>query len=520
MSKRLIKQRHRFRLIYLLYLGVLVALVAAAVLYVGSLLRQYEESQPQRHAENAAAALVSDAADGTFWSKYNLPDVTPGPLEQNRDVRSEYLTLYTGGALTCSPKIGTHAEDELFYTVSRDGFPLAEVKLKAAGPTVTKLAILSIREWNVESITPLLEEHTYTMTVPNTFVVQVNGIKLTPADGQAKDTRCTTYTLSGLYLKPELKITDQAGTPAQYALKTNRIAVEYFDYSLTLPSALTVTLNGEVYTGESIGENRVQYDITSLTKPTVTISDHFGNTVNYEGGNALPLTMATIIADETYTVQVQGSSVPQQAVSTRANPEYIHFIDFVENLPGLCTYDIAVLQDDAKITVTDPLGNPVALDPETNAHDLTGHMATLDTVPAAVSEKVDVLQVAQNWSLFLTRDLPFAQVVPSLISSSYQYEVAYKYAHGIDITFTSKHTLMDPPFTDTSVENFTWITDDCFSVDISFVKHMILTRTGEEVTDPMNDRFYFVNYDDTNDGVDNPTWLLASMKEIIHDTDA
>ena len=41
-------------------------------------------------------------------------------------------------------------------------------------------------------------------------------------------------------------------------------------------------------------------------------------------------------------------------------------------------------------------------------------------------------------------------------------------------------------------------------------------KTGRKVDDPMNDRFYFVKYDDTEDGVDNPQWKIAGMKEIVN----
>jgi hypothetical protein len=85
--------------------------------------------------------------------------------------------------------------------------------------------------------------------------------------------------------------------------------------------------------------------------------------------------------------------------------------------------------------------------------------------------------------------------------------MAVKYASSVDITFTSSHVLNDPAFTEESVTNFKQITEDCFSVDISFVKHMIL-RNGLKVDDPMNDRFYFVN---GRDG-----WKLAGMKEIVN----
>ena len=129
-----------------------------------------------------------------------------------------------------------------------------------------------------------------------------------------------------------------------------------------------------------------------------------------------------------------------------------------------------------------------------------------------------MLEVAQNWSLFLTQDASFSRIRDYLIPDSYQYEVARKYATGLEMTFTSRHTLENPAFTGNSVTNFTWITDDCFSVDISFVKHMRLWY-GTAVDDAMNDRFYFVRYDDTADGVENPAWKLVSMKEILDDAE-
>ena len=67
--------------------------------------------------------------------------------------------------------------------------------------------------------------------------------------------------------------------------------------------------------------------------------------------------------------------------------------------------------------------------------------------------------------------------------------------------------LEDPAFTEISVTNYHQITEDCFSVDISFVKHMLL-RNGKKVDDHMNDRFYFVDQDG---------WKLAGMKEIVGD---
>lgn len=512
------KRKTSFKLIYLIYLGVLAALAAAAVLYVSFLLRQYESAQPERRVWDAVEVLAADAAGGEFWSKYAMPQVTPGAFEQGRDIRKEYLALYGDKEkLSVTSAAGSHAEDELLYNVEYDGLVLAQVRLKAAGPVITKLAVLSMREWAVDDIRPVLEAHDYTLTVPSDFGVQVNGTALTAADGAAKDGNEREYTVSGLYLNPAFSITDQEGNQARYTIKNGRVLVEYFHYTLTLPSALTVEVDGSVRPGEAAGEDRVRYDIVQLTKPTVTISDDYGNEVSYEGGDKLPLTALTVTANERYTVQVEGEPVPARSVTKAANPDYASFADFVQNLPQTCVYHIAVLRDGAGITVADEGGKPVTLDPEQNSYDFT-QPQELEAVPDEVGAQVDVLQIAQNWSLFMSNDLALSKIKPYLISASYQYEVAVRYAASEDSKFFSKHTLADPAFTDSSVSNFAWITDDCFSVDISFVKHMRLYY-GTPVDDPMNDRFYFVRYDDTNDGVDNPAWKLAGMKEIIQDAE-
>ena len=509
------KRKVSFQLIYLIYVLLLVALVAAAVLYVRSLLKEYEASQPELLVQNAVTQLADTASSAAgFWSQYALPAVEPGPFEQDKDVQNEYLSLLHAEDLTITKQNVSLAEDELLYLVSHDGTSLAEIKLKAAGPAVTKLAVLTLREWTVESVTPIVETRDYTLTVPNSFDVQVNGIALTAGHGTPSGERQTKYTVPGLYLTPEFTITDPEGSKAEYTLKNGRVLVDFFDYSLTLPAALTVEVNSEVLTGIDAGNGLLRYEITTLTKPEVCIGDDYGNTVNYEGGSEFPLTYATITADSRRTVQVNGSSIPEPMISSRANPEYAQFADFVQNLPTICDYTIAILQDNAEITVTDEPGLPIVLEPGQMEYDLTDRVNRLEAVPDEVAAQVDVLQIAQNWSKFMTDDLPFAQIKGDLIAGSYQYEVAVRYATGEDIKFTSKHTLADPPFTENSVTNFTWITDDCFSVDISFVKHMRLYY-GAMVDDPMNDRFYFVRYDDTDNGVNDPTWKLASMKEIV-----
>ena len=42
-------------------------------------------------------------------------------------------------------------------------------------------------------------------------------------------------------------------------------------------------------------------------------------------------------------------------------------------------------------------------------------------------------------------------------------------------------------------------------------------NSNQQMDDSMNERCYFVKHDSTNDYVDNPTWKLVGMKEIVND---
>ena len=503
-----------FKRAYLIYLGVLAALAAAAVGYVYFLLRDYEASQPEQRVWEAVDELSAQAAGGTFWEAYPLPQPTPGQYEAGQDVRQAYLALYGDrAALTLARSEGSVQGETVEYQVEYGGVPLARVGLRAQGEPETRLAVFTTRDWAVDYVRPELEARDYTLTLPAAFSVSLNGTPLSGTEGEDGD---VTYTVSGLYLPPDFAITDEAGGRAAYTIRDGKVLAEYFHYTLTLPDALTVRVNGEPWPGQEQGGSRVRYEIALLQEPEVLLSDCFGNEVRYQGGDELPLTSCTITASEGYTVTVDGAPVPEAAVTRRDNPDYQHFAAYVDGLPQLCTYSVAILKDGAQVAVADPEGNPVPLAEGEHTYDFSQPSGG-GTVPDEVSGEIDVLKAAQDWSLFLTQDLAFSRIRDYLIPGSYQYEVAWKYATGEDITFTSAHTLLDPAFTGNTVANFTWITGDCFSVDISFVKHMRL-RTGKLVDDPMNDRFYFVRYDDPESG-EGPAWKLASMKEILNDGD-
>lgn len=505
-----------FKKVYFIYLLVLVVLCIAAVTYVNRLLHQYEDMRPERCVEAAISELANDASSESFFTKYGLPEVYAERFEQNIDIKKAYLELFLEEDMSFSSVNDKDEEDILYYEIENSGRTIAKVKLKAVGPAVTKLAVFSFREWQIEEITPVLEKVDYTILVPLDFSVSVNNIPLTVEDGVVSDEKSITYTVSDIYLVPDFEIKNKDGEEVKYTFEKNKVLAEFYDYSLILPSALSVYVNDELFIGETQENNRIYYNIQTLEKPEVVISDYYGNSVSYDGKSEIPLTYLTVYADDRYSVKIEDVDIAKEAITLSTKSEYEQLKDYVENLPQVNMYTIAVLKDDAEVSILDEMGNPVSLESGKEVYDFTNTMSGSSDIPNEVSAEIDVLKVAQDWSLFMSNDKKFAELKGYLITGSYQYNVAYEYATGVDITFVSNHTLADPAFTENTMTNFKWITDDCFSVDVHFVKHMIL-KSGKRVDDTMNNRLYFVKYDDTEDEIDNPTWKIASMREILED---
>ena len=510
------KKKLTFKMAYIIYVSVLVLLVGLATLYVSRLLQKYEDSMPEQCVKNAYEELVTFAREGTLWQQYFLPEFETGEYEEGINVQEAYEKMLTECTAEIVMQSGDYPEDEFYYSVLCNGAKVAEAKLKAKGPAVTKLAILSYREWNVEYLKPYIEKCDYTLRVPEEFKVKANGIELEAKENSGNGNGEVEYVVEGVYFAPEFEIKDGKSNPVAYEISNNKVVAEYYYYNLMLPDTILMTVNGTKAEGTSKDNHMVYYEVKELVKPEVILSDLYGNTFSYEGGNAIPLTHKVITCQDGCEVLVLDTKVSSDAIFAEENPDYEVLKDYVSNLPQLTCYSVAVLKEDAKVTVTDAEGKVTELtDDETNYNFAT---KALDEVPTEVAGEVDVLDIAQKWSLFMSADLSFDNMSKYLIKGSYQYNVAIKYATGVDIKFVSGHGFSNPPFTEESVSNFVWISDDCFSVDISFVKNMVL-RSGTKVEDPMNDRFYFVKYDDSNDGVNNPTWKIASMKEIVNNAE-
>ncbi len=424
-------RKNKFKKAYLCFVGVLAVLMAVCFIYVGSVLGDYEDSQPEARVEAEIGRLMAAAAEGKLDSAMSLDGLS--------DTEIAELQKRITSAKDFSSKLQKNegGGESLVYSVLADGVRIADVHL--TGTTgKTKLIIFPMTEWKITSIS----------------------------------------------------------------------AAEY-EFSFILPASMKVIMGEEEVSGEEMG-NKVKYDIKTKSHPSVTVRDSLGVETEYDGSTALSVTEYVLQIPSNYIVcSSDGSITVPASTAEMTNIDSYKYVSQYTDMPKTATYRLGLFDDTAGFIIKDNLGNTV--DKALDGHTLKIEgQASLADIPEDVFTKEDVLSHARKWSLFMTADLTganhgYAQVEEFLLPDSYLRDVAYKWATGVDITFTSVHRLDNPPFSEESVSNYIKYSDNCFSVDVKLTKMMHL-NSGDDVADTMNCRFYYVN---------NGGWYVADIEEII-----
>ena len=290
------------------------------------------------------------------------------------------------------------------------------------------------------------------------------------------------------------------------------------DKALELPAAIGIKVNGEAISGTKNEETgMVTYNICSLTTPEIILCDVAGNETKFDASKAVTTYGYSISAPSNYTVYANTLVVDTAVAKSEPIADYEYVYEYCDKLPTQLTYDLYFLSNDVDFKITDNLGADVDFEMENRKILLEGQ-ASQGGIPDAISAQIDVMDAAQQWSLFMTDDLQgtnngYSTINKLLIDDSYLQSVAWKWATGIDITFTSLHNLGPVPFLDQEISNYVSYGENCFSCTVKFKKHMLLIGRGNiEVMDPMDSTFYFVNMAEEGEA---PLWLIADIRENV-----
>lgn len=449
MKKKLI-----FAVSLILYAFILVVGASMLLTKVKEQLAEYEASQPEKAVEVQVNAIVNAAKNGSITSMMSLPDDFVGEFDSESPFVKPYLDLIAEGGLTYKQLLGDSEGSDgnaKTYALFSGDRQLAKLKIRGVNER-TRLLIFTCYDWELVSL-EAVGTNTLSLKFPKGITATVDGVRMT---GSVGDDGMVTYTASSLDTFGSIVACDEYGHTVEVDVN-NADKIKYKSFVISVPNSFKV----------AIGENTLSPDADSAKEMS-----GFDNVKTY-----------------------------------------------YSNIPSMVTYKFSILVEEGKepdVSVTDNVGNPVSVDYE-NGYLEVNKLTKLDTLPETITSEFDVLKCVETQSLFTTNDLSgkqhgFAKLAEYLIKDSYLYNSFYEFATGVDITFTSDHKLLDPAFVDESVGGFISYGDNCFSCEVKLTKRMKLTRTGEIKLDTIDATYFFVKYDTTDNGVDDPQWYMVDFR--------
>lgn len=447
-------------------------------------------------------------------------------------IPSGFSVTANGIALTADDIISEEDGVCVYYA---DGFaeePTFEIKdtfgnsVTTGTPTLLSSEIYSV---------PVTYER-FDLTLPADFSVSLTQGTISSISTKDNYTVFSFYTAQPVnlaFLNEYVVASDSIGNPLTFREADGRILPEYSEYTITAADCYRVYADAVLLSPETAERTALtspQYLDEEVSLATYRIGlakvasfqvlDTQNTPVAFETSEnkiEVPLFDCTVTIPINYELQINGKHTEVEPL-IKDNPDYQYIAEYIE-VPVLLEYRFEGLAKAPTFSIKDNLQ-------QTTQYLLTkGGELTIteqsgdDTLPDWLSAQIDPLAVAKKWSLFMTDDLEgslngYYNMRDHLIRDSYYDTVAYQWATNIDITFISDHVFRDPAFSKESVTNVVLYGDQCFSCDIYFEKHMTLTRTGKLQDDTFHRRMYFIHLDDTDDGKDNPHWVIADMQEI------
>lgn len=448
------KKKIIFAVSLIIYAFILVIGASMLLTKVKEQLAEYEASQPEKAVEVEINAIVNAAKNGSITSIMSLPDDFVGEFDVESPFVKPYLEIIANGGLTYKQVLGdSDASDgnAKTYALFSGDRQLAKLKMRGVNER-TRLLIFTCYDWELVSL-EAVGSNNLSLKFPKGITATVDGVQMAGKEG---DDGMVTYTASSLDTFGSIVVSDEYGHTIEVDVN-NADKIKYKSFVINVPNSFKV----------AIGENILAPDADSAIEMS-----GFDNVKPYYSG-----------------------------------------------IPSMVSYNFSILVEEGKdpdVSVTDNVGNAVSIDYE-NGYLEVNDLTKLDALPESIANEFDVLKCVETQSLFTTDDLSgkkhgFATLAEYLIKDSYLYNSFYEFATGVDITFTSNHKLLDPAFVDESVGGFISYGDNCFSCEVKLTKRMKLTRTGEIKLDTIDATYFFVKYDTTDSGVDDPQWYMVDFR--------
>jgi len=221
-----------------------------------------------------------------------------------------------------------------------------------------------------------------------------------------------------------------------------------------------------------------------------------------------------IMVPNNHTVYINDKILSKEQIKEEKRNEGLTQISKYFEIPYMVKYEVTGLLTKPNVMIYDEKGVQISYKQEGNTITKDLNFVSVETEEEAkqyIEGSIDILQVAKDWSLFLTNDLQGARngyvtIKKYLIEDSDIDNSAYKWATGEDIQFVSKHILLNPTFTNVKIGQFEIYSENAFSCEVYLQKNLKLTSKNQKIEDKMHERMYFVCYDGE--------WKLVNMQSV------
>lgn len=229
-----------------------------------------------------------------------------------------------------------------------------------------------------------------------------------------------------------------------------------------------------------------------------------------------------ILVPNNCKVYINDKELTEEQITEKIQNEGLAQISRYVEIPYIVKYEVNNLLKEPDVKILDSNENKIEYTKKGNTIS-----KKLDFIFAQTEEEAksyikgepDILTVAKDWSLYLTDDLDgrlhgYYNIRKHLIADSEIEKFAYNWATGVDITFVSSHTLLNPTFTNEKMSNFEIYNENAFSCEVYLQKNLKLKSGGKIIEDKMNERMYFVYAYETDDKKENAKWKLVNMQSV------
>lgn len=209
------------------YAVILLILAICMIVYTGSCLKKYENSQSDKVMNDFLNDFTKMAVDKTLADNIELP--ASSEFEGKDTFVNMYMSELDDTAdYTYKKSDGSYNTEEPVYDIYADDKKVARMTLEAKDQHVV-LGILTVLDWKIKSIEPVFSVETtdYTVLIPEGYTFTVNGITVSDnyKTGNVIENpdfanvskyvtmpKSVEYKLTGFVNKPEIKVYNASGS--------------------------------------------------------------------------------------------------------------------------------------------------------------------------------------------------------------------------------------------------------------------------------------------------------------------